>query len=183
MPAGSLKQDPPCQGKRAGIQSHQPLGFLILMGPTKCSRPKGPRETRTDGLPAPGLQPTLALSWAVAVLAAGTVGAVGAEGVSGHLPFLCSCLSATCPSLVPRSPGLFPALLVPSSFPGHVPVGRALRNVCVSYPVCVGETRVGFGEVEAERDLGPQHGFLFFPLLYTGLPCWGQETSCVSHPS
>lgn len=37
-----------CQGKRVGIQSHQPLA-LILMGSTKCSRPKGPRGTRTDG--------------------------------------------------------------------------------------------------------------------------------------
>lgn len=73
MPAGSLKQDPPCQGKWAAVQSHQPLGFLILMGSTKWSRPKGPQGTRTDGLPTPSLQPTLVLSQAVAILAAGTV--------------------------------------------------------------------------------------------------------------
>lgn len=103
MPAGSLKQDLPCQGERAGIQSHQPLGFLILMGSTKCSRPKGPRGTRTDGLPTPGLQPTLVLSQAPAILAAGTgrpgwgtAGGAGGRGkVSGHLPPLYSCLSAT----------------------------------------------------------------------------------------
>lgn len=49
MPAGSLKQDLPCQRKRAGIPSLQPLGFLILMGSTKCSRPKDPEKQEQTG--------------------------------------------------------------------------------------------------------------------------------------
>jgi hypothetical protein len=57
MPAGSLKQDPSCQGKRAGILSPQPLGFLILMGSTKCSRPKGLEEPEQTGSQAPICSP------------------------------------------------------------------------------------------------------------------------------
>lgn len=49
MPAGSLKQDLPCQRKRAGTPSLQPLGFLILMGSTKCSRPKDPEKQEQTG--------------------------------------------------------------------------------------------------------------------------------------
>lgn len=92
MPAGSLKQDLPCQGKRAGIPSLQPLGFLILMGSTKCSGPKdGEKQEQTGFNPQtailPGFFPGCVYPcprfWGAVWLGVEWV------RVSGHFPSLC----------------------------------------------------------------------------------------------